>query len=85
LVASPGAIKETLVLESADAPTEWDFPMRLNGLIASLNAGSLWLRDSSGLTSNSVKWTNLLRWVCSGVGVMVVGLLEVHPGQWTPS
>jgi hypothetical protein len=60
LVTSPGAIKETLVLESADAPTEWDFPMRLSGLTASLDAGSVWLRDSSGLASNSVEWTNLL-------------------------
>ncbi|XVV02717.1 LamG-like jellyroll fold domain-containing protein [Actinosynnema sp. CA-248983] len=47
LEATPNGIKETLILDSADAPTEWDFPLRLNGLTASLDAGSVVLKDAA--------------------------------------
>ncbi|MGW4116132.1 HNH/ENDO VII family nuclease [Actinosynnema sp. NPDC004786] len=47
LEANSGGIKETLVLESVDAPTEWSFPLRLDGLTASLDAGSVVLKDAS--------------------------------------
>ncbi len=49
LEATPHGIKETLILDSADAPTEWDFPLRLNGLTASLDAGSVVLKDAAGV------------------------------------
>nr|BFE53352.1 polymorphic toxin-type HINT domain-containing protein [Saccharothrix mutabilis subsp. capreolus] len=49
LESTPNGIKETLVLDSADAPTEWDFPLRLNGLTASLDAGAVVLKDGAGV------------------------------------
>lgn len=46
--ATAGGIKENLVLESADAPTEWSFPLCLEGLTASLDDGAVRLKDASG-------------------------------------
>ncbi|MEH0549994.1 LamG-like jellyroll fold domain-containing protein [Streptomyces sp. B21-101] len=38
LAAGSNSVKETLVLKDADAPTEWRFPLHLEGLTASLDA-----------------------------------------------
>ncbi|MGM1061297.1 LamG-like jellyroll fold domain-containing protein [Saccharothrix sp. Mg75] len=47
--ATAGGIKENLVLASADAPTEWSFPLRLDGVTASLDNGAVQLKDASGV------------------------------------
>ncbi len=36
-VAGSDSVKETLVLKDRDAPTEWRFPLALDGLTASLD------------------------------------------------
>ncbi|SCL73361.1 RHS repeat-associated core domain-containing protein [Micromonospora peucetia] len=48
LESRPGALKETLVLRSADAPRVYDFPLRLEGLTATLHDGAVRLSDASG-------------------------------------
>ncbi|MEV0681664.1 LamG-like jellyroll fold domain-containing protein [Actinosynnema sp. NPDC050436] len=49
LQSTPTGIKETIVLKSKDAPTEWEFPLELNGLSASLDeSGSVLFKDGSG-------------------------------------
>ncbi|WP_370939367.1 LamG-like jellyroll fold domain-containing protein [Amycolatopsis sp. cg13] len=44
----PGGLKETLVLDSPQAPTAWEFPLRLNGLRPSLVDGRVALLDTAG-------------------------------------
>jgi RHS repeat-associated protein len=52
LAASPGGVKETLVLHSADAPHSFTFPLRLTGLTARLAgagaSGQVELVDAAG-------------------------------------
>ncbi|MEU6278871.1 DNRLRE domain-containing protein [Streptomyces sp. NPDC047028] len=49
LKAVHGAVKETIVLNSADAPHEWTFPLHLDGLTPSLDAhGAVLLKDAKG-------------------------------------
>ncbi|MER7415912.1 polymorphic toxin-type HINT domain-containing protein [Micromonospora peucetia] len=48
LESRPGALKETLVLRSADAPRVYDFPLRLEGLTATLHDGAVRLSDAAG-------------------------------------
>ncbi|WP_412126550.1 DNRLRE domain-containing protein [Streptomyces xinghaiensis] len=49
LEADHGAIKETIVLNSPDAPREWTFPLGLDGLTPEINAdGAVLLRDAAG-------------------------------------
>ena len=49
LEAGPSGVKETLVLASARAPDVWDFPLRLEGLSAAVNAaGNVVLSDAGG-------------------------------------
>lgn len=48
LRALPGGIKEAVVLKSKDAPSDWAFPLRLEGLAASLEGGSVVLRGKAG-------------------------------------
>ncbi|MFI9387453.1 RHS repeat-associated core domain-containing protein [Kutzneria sp. NPDC052558] len=45
-----GGVKETLVLDSPDAPTSYTFPLRLNGLTPRLANGQITLADSAGTT-----------------------------------
>ncbi|MFB7469853.1 LamG-like jellyroll fold domain-containing protein [Kitasatospora sp. NPDC056184] len=47
--AGSDSFKETLVLKNADAPAEWVFPLRLQGLTAGLDeTGALLLKDARG-------------------------------------
>lgn len=49
LIAGSGSVKETLILKSADAPTEWRFPLNLEGLTAKLDGhGGIAFVDASG-------------------------------------
>lgn len=49
LEAAHGAVKETIVLNSANAPREWTFPLSLEGLTPSLDQhGAVLFRDTSG-------------------------------------
>ncbi|MFI5645268.1 LamG-like jellyroll fold domain-containing protein [Kitasatospora sp. NPDC051705] len=49
VAAGNAAFKETLVLKDATAPTEWVFPLRLQGVTASLDAdGSVHYTDAAG-------------------------------------
>ncbi|CAM5653461.1 hypothetical protein SGRIM128S_09726 [Streptomyces griseomycini] len=49
LEAAHGAVKETIVLNSPDAPREWTFPLHLDGLTPSLDAhGAVLLKDAEG-------------------------------------
>ncbi|MEV6963770.1 LamG-like jellyroll fold domain-containing protein [Hamadaea sp. NPDC051192] len=48
LQSLPGELKETLVLRSAAAARSYDFPLRLDGLSASLRDGAVVLADASG-------------------------------------
>ncbi|MDX3313828.1 hypothetical protein ACWGH3_20115 [Streptomyces sp. NPDC054884] len=48
-LAGSDSVKETLVLKDADAPTEWRFPLELEGLTASLDAhGNVVFTDADG-------------------------------------
>ncbi|WP_395297010.1 LamG-like jellyroll fold domain-containing protein [Kitasatospora hibisci] len=48
-LAGSSSFKETLVLKAATAPTEWVFPLRLQGVTASLDAnGAVLFTDSVG-------------------------------------
>ncbi|MEV6183070.1 LamG-like jellyroll fold domain-containing protein [Streptomyces sp. NPDC052015] len=48
-VAGSESVKETLVLKDADAPTEWRFPLQLEGLTAALDAhGNVIFSDAKG-------------------------------------
>ncbi|GAB3966745.1 polymorphic toxin-type HINT domain-containing protein [Actinoallomurus acanthiterrae] len=46
--AGDGQVKERLVLRSADAPTDWTFPLSLTGLRAVADGGRIRFVDSSG-------------------------------------
>ncbi|MQL61515.1 DNRLRE domain-containing protein [Streptomyces vinaceus] len=49
LEAAHGAVKETIVLNSANAPREWTFPLSLEGLTPSLDQhGAVLFKDTSG-------------------------------------
>ncbi|MER5703296.1 RHS repeat-associated core domain-containing protein [Micromonospora sp. NPDC002296] len=48
LESRPGALKETLVLRSVDAPRVYDFPLRLEGLTAAVHDNSVRLSDAAG-------------------------------------
>ncbi|MFE7573475.1 DNRLRE domain-containing protein [Streptomyces sp. NPDC057521] len=49
LQATHGAVKETIVLDSADAPHVWTFPLDLDGLTPSLDEhGAVLLKDADG-------------------------------------
>ncbi|MFD7098500.1 laminin G, partial [Streptomyces xanthophaeus] len=49
LIAGSNSIKETLILKDRSAPTQWRFPLTLNGLTAKLDdAGGLVFTDASG-------------------------------------
>lgn len=49
LQSTTTGIKETIVLKSKDAPTEWDFPLELKGLTASLDdKGAVLFKDGAG-------------------------------------
>ncbi|WP_157849764.1 LamG-like jellyroll fold domain-containing protein [Streptomyces novaecaesareae] len=49
VLAGSSSFKETLVLKDATAPTEWVFPLRLQGVTASLDAdGSVHFTDAAG-------------------------------------
>ncbi|MEU6076712.1 polymorphic toxin-type HINT domain-containing protein [Micromonospora sp. NPDC047074] len=48
LESRPGALKETLVLHSPNAPRVYDFPLRLEGLTAAVRDGSVELSDAAG-------------------------------------
>ncbi|MBD0671754.1 hypothetical protein BU198_13860 [Streptomyces sp. CBMA156] len=49
ILAGSSSFKETLVLKDATAPTEWVFPLRLQGVTASLDAdGSVHFTDNAG-------------------------------------
>ncbi|MEU4652764.1 LamG-like jellyroll fold domain-containing protein [Streptomyces sp. NPDC023723] len=48
LDSQAGGVKETLVLNSADAPTTFDFPLALDGLTARIVAGAVELTDAEG-------------------------------------
>ncbi|MEU9650543.1 DNRLRE domain-containing protein [Streptomyces sp. NPDC048110] len=51
LEAAHGAVKETIVLNSPDAPRAWTFPLHLDGLSPSLDAhGAVLLKDTAGRT-----------------------------------
>ncbi len=55
LSATPGGMKETLVLRSARAATSWLFPLTLRGLTASVTAdGSVELRDGAGAVAATI-------------------------------
>lgn len=46
--AQSGGVKEVMVLESADAPHSWTFPLRLKGLTAKIVDGQVVLADRDG-------------------------------------
>ncbi|MFD3335972.1 LamG-like jellyroll fold domain-containing protein [Streptomyces sp. NPDC058700] len=49
LIAGSSSVKETLILKSADAPTEWRFPLALEGLTAKLDGhGGIAFTDAAG-------------------------------------
>ncbi|MFY7064665.1 DNRLRE domain-containing protein [Nocardiopsis changdeensis] len=49
LQAAPGMVKETIILNSADAPREWTFPLELNGLTPELDdQGAVVFSDTDG-------------------------------------
>ena len=48
LESRPAGVKETLVLDSPDAPTSYVFPLRLRGLTAKLANGQVVLNDAGG-------------------------------------
>ncbi|MFJ4498584.1 DNRLRE domain-containing protein [Streptomyces sp. NPDC088864] len=49
LQATHGAVKETIVLDSSDAPHVWTFPLDLDGLTPSLDEhGAVLLKDADG-------------------------------------
>ncbi|MFE4632726.1 LamG-like jellyroll fold domain-containing protein [Streptomyces sp. NPDC056773] len=49
LIAGSDSVKETLVLKDKSAPTQWRFPLRLNGLSAKLDGyGGIAFIDSAG-------------------------------------
>ncbi|MFF3317355.1 LamG-like jellyroll fold domain-containing protein [Streptomyces sp. NPDC003035] len=48
LVAGGASVKETLILRSKDAPTEWRFPLELDGLTARLSNGGVSFEDPTG-------------------------------------
>ncbi|MFE5599303.1 DNRLRE domain-containing protein [Streptomyces coelicoflavus] len=51
LEAAHGAVKETIVLNSPDAPGTWTFPLSLDGLTPSLDEhGAVLLKDTAGRT-----------------------------------
>ncbi|WP_134656329.1 DNRLRE domain-containing protein [Streptomyces sp. H23] len=51
LEAAHGAVKETIVLNSPDAPSTWTFPLSLDGLTPSLDEhGAVLLKDTAGRT-----------------------------------
>lgn len=50
LQSLPGKLKETLVLNSPGVARSYDFPLRLDGLSASLRDGAVQLSDSAGVT-----------------------------------
>lgn len=48
-IASSDSVKETLVLKDADAPTEWRFPLHLDGLMAAIDDhGNVVFSDGEG-------------------------------------
>ncbi|MCX5526627.1 DNRLRE domain-containing protein [Streptomyces bobili] len=48
-MAGSGSVKETLVLKDANAPTEWRFPLQLQGLTAALDGhGNVVFSDAEG-------------------------------------
>ncbi|MFC8360260.1 LamG-like jellyroll fold domain-containing protein [Streptomyces griseorubiginosus] len=49
-VAGSNSVKETLVLKNADAPTEWRFPLELQGLTAAIDEhGNVVFSDADGM------------------------------------
>ncbi|MFE3458270.1 DNRLRE domain-containing protein [Nocardiopsis aegyptia] len=49
LQAGPGMVKETIILNSPDAPREWAFPLELNGLTPELDdQGAVLFKDAEG-------------------------------------
>ncbi|WP_199433783.1 hypothetical protein [Qaidamihabitans albus] len=46
--ATPAGAMETIILKSVAAPTEWEFPLRLRGLTASMDEGSVVLTEVEG-------------------------------------
>ncbi|WP_264935725.1 hypothetical protein, partial [Streptomyces sp. A012304] len=50
LDSQAGGVKETLVLKSATAPNSFVFPLRLKGLTAKVDGGSILLTDAEGRT-----------------------------------
>ncbi|MFF8607691.1 LamG-like jellyroll fold domain-containing protein [Streptomyces sp. NPDC015346] len=48
LIAGGASVKETLVLRNREAPTEWRFPLELDGLTARLIDGGVSFDDASG-------------------------------------
>ncbi|WP_258953416.1 LamG-like jellyroll fold domain-containing protein [Lentzea californiensis] len=55
LQSTTTGIKETIVLKSKDAPTEWDFPLELKGLTASLDdKGVVQFKDSAGVVKAQI-------------------------------
>lgn len=55
LQSTTTGIKETIVLKSKDAPTEWDFPLELKGLTASLDdKGAVLFKDGTGAVKATI-------------------------------
>ncbi|WP_306210198.1 polymorphic toxin-type HINT domain-containing protein [Actinoplanes sp. RD1] len=54
LQAQAGGVKETLVLGSARAPDTYVFPLRLTGLTATLDKGTVLLRNGEGATVGTI-------------------------------
>ncbi|MEU6642708.1 DNRLRE domain-containing protein [Saccharomonospora sp. NPDC046836] len=52
--ATPGGAKELIILKSADAPTVWEFPLHLQGMTASLDEGSVLLKDPEGVVQGVI-------------------------------
>jgi RHS repeat-associated protein len=48
LIAGGASVKETLILRGKDAPTEWRFPLDLEGLTARLSDGGVSFDDAAG-------------------------------------
>ncbi len=89
LTATEAGVKDTLVLRSADAPTSYLYPLRLNGLTAALTAdGSISLTTAAGVVAGWIPKASMVDSILdplSGEGAHSAGasytLVQTSTGQ----
>lgn len=89
LQAEPGMVKETIILNSPEAPREWTFPLELNGLVPELDdQGAVVFRDTEGQAQAVIPtgWMEDSSLDAQTGGPAASGAvhyrLEQHEGQW---